>query len=138
MAKKAKIRTDLRQCLLQRYRIVKSGCWEWDSTEKTGYGRLYFNRQRQVAHRWSYLCFRGDIPDGMTIDHLCRNRRCINPDHLECVTPRENWIRGISPTAINAKKKHCKNGHRLAGKNIRIETTGSRRCLKCLGSRRCA
>ncbi len=83
------------------------------------------------AHRWIYQYMVGEIPEGWTIDHLCRNTSCVNPDHLEAVTHKENVLRGFGPTALNARKTHCKNGHLLDGDNLKVEDYGSRRCKLC-------
>lgn len=88
-----------------------------------GYG-MY---NRTMAHRASYEIYKGPIPEGLEIDHLCRNRRCINPDHLEPVTRKENILRGESPTATNKRKTHCPNGHLYDF----IRPNGERECRSC-------
>lgn len=112
-----------------------SGCWLWIKTvDRKGYGRLSGGRGiLTMAHRASYeLEHRIKIPPGMTIDHKCRVRCCINPDHMEMVTNRINVLRGIGPSAINAKKTECKRGHPLAGSNLYVNpTTGGRTCREC-------
>ena len=106
-----------------------SGCWIWlgDAISK-GYGRF----DGQMAHRVSYELHKGKIPTGLVLDHLCRNHMCVNPDHLEAVTRRENTIRGIGPTALNAQKTHCNNGHPLDAANTRFQARegGVRRACK--------
>lgn len=101
-----------------------AGCWSWlGPLNHQGYGLFYVTRGgRRVAHRvhriaWELL--RSLIPDGLTLDHLCRNRGCVNPDHLEPVTSRENVRRGIGPTAINRRKTHCPQGHAYTPENTR-------------------
>lgn len=98
-----------------------TGCWLWTGrVGSSGYGRVHRKYGVQVqAHRFVYEAFRGPIPEGMSIDHLCRVRRCVNPDHLEPVTIRENILRSpSSPSAVNARKTHCKHGHSLDEGNV--------------------
>lgn len=94
------------------------GCWNWrGSIAPNGYGKFSIekNRIRKTfnAHRFSYQYFKGEIPHGLTIDHLCRNRGCVNPDHLEVLTLKENLLRGSGVGGRNAKKTHCSKGHTL-------------------------
>lgn len=86
----------------------------------------------RYVHRISYETFVGPIPEGLTIDHLCKNRACINPAHLEPVTLRENLLRGDTFQAANAQKSHCDRGHRLDGDNLYVTTSGSRNCRICI------
>jgi hypothetical protein len=126
-------------------KTAAGGCWEWTSTAKTrpdryGYG-LYSTRingrRVQLVHRIAWELLRGPIPAGMQLDHLCRNRLCVNPDHLEPVTNRENTLRGTSPAARNALKTHCKHGHQLTPENIRDRGgLNGRECRECIRRRR--
>ena len=108
---------------------VGDGCWQWHGmTTKKGYGRFTVNRmKKEGAHRFSYEMLVGPIPEGLVIDHLCRNRGCVNPAHLEVVTASENVRRQVSR---NSKKTHCIYGHPLAGDNLRVRP-GRRICLTC-------
>ncbi len=108
------------------------GCWIWQGAlGKDGYGVLKFNGHHTGAHRAAYIMARGPIPDGMQIDHLCRNRLCVRPSHLEVVTCRENLMRGRTIQAANAAKTHCKQGHPFDADNTKITTRGQRRCRTC-------
>jgi hypothetical protein len=103
-------------------------CWHWKAnTLPTGYGRIGTN---DYAHRVAYELLVGPIPDGLTIDHLCRNTSCVNPLHLEAVTLRENILRGTSPAAQQAKRTHCPQGHPLDDENT-YTWRGHRRCKAC-------
>lgn len=107
-------------------------CWPWRGRPKPeGYGQLRYCGRTQNAHRVAYRLHHGSIPEGLTIDHLCRNRLCCNPAHLEAVTMGENVRRGRAPPARNHRKTHCKRGHPLRGKNLYVNPRGSRICRKC-------
>ncbi len=107
-----------------------TGCWIWQRSCHRGYGQLWANGTMNRAHRIAYELVKGPIPKSLTIDHLCRNRACINPDHLEAVTMRKNVLRGNGPTAINARKTHCKRGHPFDAANTRMSKLG-RNCRAC-------
>lgn len=108
-----------------------SGCWIWlGASDKKGYGNLRRSMRKWIAHRWFYTHFKGDIPPGMTIDHLCRNTTCVNPDHLEPVTSQINTLRGVGVTAKNAAKTHCKHGHEFTKENTKLVKHG-RACRIC-------
>lgn len=107
-------------------------CWPWQGAfHHNGYGR--FGKFR--AHRASYEHFVGPIPTGLTIDHLCRNRACVNPAHMEPVTAVENMMRGNAPAAINSRKTHCIRGHALSGENLYVKPDGRRECRECQRTR---
>lgn len=116
---------------LRRHIRFSSTCWQWvGATASKGYGRVKYAGRLEVAHRLVFATLRGAIPDGLVLDHLCRNRGCVNPDHLEPVTNRTNILRGQSPTALNALKKTCSRGHRFEGENLGWYR-GGRICREC-------
>lgn len=109
------------------------GCWNWEGpiNSTTGYGSLRLVEKRSVtAHRFSYELLVGPIPEGLVTDHLCRNRQCVNPAHLEPVTLGTNTLRGIGPSATNARKTHCSEGHPFAGDNL-VMYKNCRMCRTC-------
>ena len=112
-----------------------SGCIEWTAgTNWVGYGVFHVDHtgRKVYAHRWAYEQAFGPIPDGFHLDHLCRNTLCCNPDHLEPVTPRENLLRGVGFSAVNASKTHCLRGHPFSDENTYINPNdGSRHCRTC-------
>jgi len=99
---------------------MPSRCYEWRGVKNSdGYGHLNVDGRYERTHRAAYKLLVGPIPDGLQLDHLCRNRACWNPQHLEPVTSRENTMRSNQSLAsANAKKTHCKRGHELAGANL--------------------
>ena len=101
------------------------------SLDTHGYGRKKLNGKHMGAHRFAYIQKYGAIPKGMQIDHLCRNRACINTNHLEVVTPRENFIRSSSPLVKNISKTHCVAGHEFNNENTKLSKLGQRRCIAC-------
>ena len=119
---------------------VNGGCWEWQQfKDKDGYGQTFvWDGKKSIstrAHRLMYELLVNKIPEDMVIDHLCRNRPCINPAHMEVVTVRTNTLRGFGPGAYNARKTHCKRGHEFTKENT-INTIGStgnrnRNCKLC-------
>lgn len=101
------------------YVVTESGCWEWvGAIAPTGYGVYTGQGGGGGAHRYVYKLLVGPIPEGLTLDHLCRNRLCVRPDHLEPVTMFENTMRGNTVAAVNAKKTHCPKGHPYEGDNV--------------------
>lgn len=109
----------------EKYILNESGCWLWQgSIAPNGYGKLSVNNSPESAHRISYEIYKSKIEKGMHIDHLCRVRNCVNPDHLEMVTPGENFARG---NHRNKMKTHCPQGHPYSGNNLRMRKLPSGR-----------
>jgi hypothetical protein len=100
-----------------------SGCWHWTgATQGNGYATTKWRRRTALAHRISFGILRDSLYPDMHLDHLCRNRSCVNPDHLEQVTPRENTVRGLAPEAArrrHASVTHCPRGHEYTKENTK-------------------
>ena len=108
-------------------------CWLWTAAlnmpEEMNGGYGYWNNR--VAHRLAYEQLVGPIPEGMVLDHLCRVRRCVNPEHLEVVDRRTNNRRGVGFAGQNAAKTHCPQGHPYSEENLVNLASGFRRCKQC-------
>lgn len=109
-------------------------CWLWTGSRTKKYGSFSIGGRTHFAHRFSYT-LKFQIPDGMELDHLCREPLCVRPSHLEPVTHKENVRRGSAPTAINSRKTHCKNGHQFTPENTYQRRDG-RECWACKRDRR--
>lgn len=132
------VRRDPRIRFLEKIRVdPQSGCWLWESAlDFGGYGILWLGDGRSVrAHRFAYELLRGPIPEGLTLDHLCRVRRCVNPEHLDPCTAGENARRAPNaPYWVRARQTACKRGHPFDIANTRIHN-GRRECRRCAADR---
>lgn len=113
-------------------------CWEWQGwLNDEGYAYFNLTRKKKVrAHKLAWELYVGENLSGSELDHTCRNRKCVNPDHLELVSHKENMLRGNTVNAINAAKTHCIRGHPFDEANTRIRSNGWRACRKCEKLRR--
>lgn len=112
------------------------GCWLWTGRlDSHGYGLFRAPGIRIRAHRFAYQALVSFIPEGLHIDHLCRNRQCVNPAHLEPVTCKENLLRGEGPTGKKSRQTHCINGHILDAENTYVRPNGTRLCRTCAKER---
>lgn len=123
----------------EKFVIDEHGCWLWTGyIGEGGYGRVYEGHsdgRTLMAHRVVYELAVGPIPEGLTLDHLCRVRCCVNPDHVEPVTLRENLLRGETSAAINAAKTRCIHGHAFTPENTYVYADGRRTCRRCIRDR---
>lgn len=141
---------DLERFMSFVYHEPNTGCW-LHAGSPTGYKpRQYpgfqLNGEYKRAHRVSYEHFKGEIPNGLVVDHLCRQTFCVNPDHLEAVTHKENVRRGFivalrhlwidQPPNANSLKTHCPKGHEYSGDNLWVNNSGRRECRVCMNARK--
>ena len=114
-------------------------CWMWLGTVREGYGRFWVDGHHVAAHAFAFVISGGTIPEGYEPDHLCRNKLCVRPDHLEPVDHPTNVLRGESPPARNARKERCDAGHLLEGYNLILwpsaEHPKMRTCRTCHNAR---
>lgn len=113
--------------------LEPNGCWVYKKhriskyiRERNGITGKFF-----YAHRWAFEYFKGKIPDGLVIDHICMKTNCVNPDHLQAITNKENVLLGSGHAAINAAKRACKHGHEFNLENTYLRLDGGRRCRIC-------
>lgn len=111
----------------------RNDCWLWQGQlDKDGYGTFYLRRVGRRAHRVGWYMLNGEIPEGMVVNHVCGHRNCVNPQHLDLLTPRENALKDSrSLGAINARKVHCPEGHEYDR-----EYSGQRYCSICEAAKR--
>lgn len=118
---------------------VEGRCWPWDGKlNNKGYGSIGISGSTVGAHRWPYEQERGAIPAGLHADHLCRNRACVRPSHIEPVTCRVNTLRGANFAALKAAQTHCIHGHEFTAENTYRSSNGTRKCRACIRARRAA
>ena len=110
-----------------------NGCWTWRAAlQRNGYGTFGVGRKMVPAHRVAWALANGSIPFGMNVDHLCRNRSCVRPDHLEAVTSRENSLRGAHPQFTAHRELRCTRGHDLSTDDAyAVMANGGKRCKEC-------
>jgi hypothetical protein len=133
VAAKLDARGTIQERLYARHSVdAATGCWNWTGAiSNSRYGSIFYEGRMQKAHRVMWRLLRGEIADGMDLDHLCRNTKCVNPNHLEPVTRSENLRRGLMDR--NSQKTHCKRGHEFTPENTRIKPgNGHRVCKTCM------
>ncbi len=108
-------------------------CWLWTGSKRGGYGKVWFDNTTQYAHRVVYKILVGPIPNGLEIDHLCNIKACVNPEHLQVVTHKENMARVdlFDLGSIGTSKNHCPHGHEYSEDNTYHNPTGGRICCIC-------
>lgn len=120
-----------RERLMARIEYGENGCWNFIGKNCHGYGIVWLgNGRTTTAHRAFYLELKGAIAEGLVLDHLCRNKRCVNPNHLEPVTHLENIRRAVPFNGLAARTE-CKNGHPFTAENTARHHRNGRRCRKC-------
>jgi hypothetical protein len=124
----------------QKILLSPAGCWLWTAAKKpTGYGvystRSPGHKKTWNAHRYVYEYLIGPIPEGLSLDHLCRVRHCVNPQHLEPVSIRTNLLRGQGTTGAKSRQTHCIHGHIFDAANTSIRPNGTRTCKRCRNER---
>ena len=132
--------TDIMERFFNKVEVLDDGCWHWTGTKIwSGYSQFWVRTTPFSGHRFAYLVFRGNLSPGKQLDHLCRNRACVNPEHLEEVTAKVNHQRGDGPWSTRKRPTHCPQGHPYTGNNIALRSSPSegyirRRCRKCLNT----
>jgi hypothetical protein len=119
---------------MSKVRVSDTGHWLWQAgISSNGYANFWWRGYTYAAHKFAFIALGGVIPKDYQIDHVCRNRQCVFPLHLEAVTAQVNTLRGETPAAFNSKKTHCPRGHTLSGENLALSwiKQGRRICLIC-------
>lgn len=125
--------SDLPLRFQEKITVSDDGHWLWRTQSVYGYAGVKIGGRMYLAHRAVYELLVGPIPEGFHVDHVCRVRNCVNPDHLEAVTPQVNTLRSpTAPAAINARKTECIRGHPFDGPNTYTTPDGRRQCRVCL------
>lgn len=127
---------DVRSRFMRYVRPSASGCWLWSGGITRGYARFNVKGadgawQARLAHRIAYEIHKSPIPEGMVIDHLCRQKNCVNPDHLEAVTQMENVLRGTAPNAVAVRHNTCQRGHPRTPETTYTTRAGGVLCRIC-------
>lgn len=132
----AKYEVTSRERFWSKVEKSEGGCWSWSaSCNMDGYGQFLYHGKMCRSHRIAYTWIKGEIPVGFELDHVCRNRKCVNPEHLEAVDHRTNSIRAMIATGVKAGATHCVNGHPFNDANTGIRKTGSGRYCKVCSRR---
>lgn len=132
-------RRPLEERFLQKFEVMPDGCWQWTAhIGSHGYGVINSGGAGPIvlAHRVAYELYKGPISEGLFVDHLCRNRRCVNPEHLELVTNRTNFLRGDHPLVIIHRTGRCVRGHELTPETYYVSPKGKTQCRICRAERR--
>ncbi len=123
---------DNKSRFLAKVRVNDNGCWEWTANvNPNGYGMFWWNGRKDYAHQFAYETYVGPTKQGFDIDHKCRNRKCVNPKHLELVTHSENQRRGLLGVLRKLVQTHCKHGHPFDETNTKLNPQGHRLCIIC-------
>lgn len=131
------VRMPIRERFWSKVEKIAGGCWLWRAARTSnGYGEFSIRHRGYLAHRLAYQMTKGPIAQGLEIDHLCRVRQCVNPDHLEAVTPEENNRRAPKPGAPKGPRPErweaaCGKGHAMVGANVVVNKQGRRKCREC-------
>lgn len=119
----------------EKVHVAESGCWEWTACTGRGYGLFRWEGRMQKAHRTAFVSLAGEVPLGLGLDHLCRVRHCVNPEHLEPVTRSENLRRGLVGRGRGGSfwraKTCCPKGHPYDDTNTYKYPDGRRACREC-------